>query len=141
MKTHSSAPRLKPPLLVAVVASGVGVAWYLDRAAGGPLTQGYQLETAALSRGELTQAVTARAQLNPVLKGEVGSHISGIIENLFADFNSSVKAGQLIAQIDPGTYEANFIQAEGNLANAKAGLELAQVNTRRNQELFKNNLI
>jgi HlyD family secretion protein len=117
------------------------VGWYFNRASGGPLSQDFQIETEALSRGELTQAVTASGQLNPVVKVEVGSQISGIIQKLFADFNDSVKEGQLIAQIDPGTYEANFIQAEGNLANASAALELAQVNTRRTQELFKNNLI
>jgi len=141
MSKHTNARRLKWPLLVAVLASGLGVGWYFNRSSGVPLNHGYQMETGALTHGELTQAVTASGQLNPVLKVEVGSQISGIIQNLMADFNSSVKAGQLIAQIDPGTYEANFIQAEGNLANAKAALELAQVNTRRNQELFKNNLI
>jgi HlyD family secretion protein len=141
MNKHTNARRLKSPLLVAVLASGLGVGWYFNRSSGGPLNHGGGIETEALSRGELTQVVTASGQLNPVLKVEIGSQISGIIQDLSADFNSHVKAGQLIAQIDPGTYEANFIQAEGNLANARAALELAQVNTRRNQELFKNNLI
>jgi HlyD family secretion protein len=141
MNKHTKARRLKWPLLVAVLASGVGVGWYFNRSSDGPPNPDYGIETEALSRGELTQVVTASGQLNPVLKVEIGSQISGIIQNLSADFNSNVKAGELIAQIDPGTYEANFIQAEGNLANARAALELAQVNTRRNQELFKNNLI
>jgi HlyD family secretion protein len=79
--------------------------------------------------------------LNPVLKVEIGSQISGIILSMSADFNSTVKEGQLIAQIDPGTYEANFIQAEGNLSNAKAALELAQINARRTGELFRNKLV
>jgi HlyD family secretion protein len=100
-----------------------------------------KFETAAVSRGEVTQAVTASGQLNPVLKVEVGSQISGIIQKLLADFNSTVKEGQLIAQIDPGTYEANSIQAEGNFDNAKAALELAQINARRTGELFKNGLV
>jgi HlyD family secretion protein len=90
-----------------------------------------RFETALVSRGQLTQVVTASGQLNPVTKVEVGSLISGNIQKLFADFNTLVKGGQVIAQIDPATYEANYIQAEGNLASAKAALELAQVNEQR----------
>src|ERR1041384_1771250 len=94
-----------------------------------------EFKTVAASRGDLAQAVTAAGQLNPVVKVEVGSQISGIIEKTLADFNSSVKAGQVIANLDPATYEANVLQAEGNLANAKAGLELAQLNAARAKAL------
>jgi HlyD family secretion protein len=139
MNKHGKTRRLKWPLIVALVAGSAGLGWFLNRPSDSPL--GYEYEMAAVSRGDLTQAVTASGQLNPVLKVEVGSQISGIIQKLFADFNSTVKEGQLIAQIDAGTYEANAIQAEGNLANAKAALELAQVNARRTDELFKNKLV
>ena len=94
-----------------------------------------KFQTATLVAGDLVQVVSASGQLNPVVKVEVGSQISGIIEKLLADFNSTVKAGQLVAQIDAGTYEANSIQAEGNLANAKAALELAQINEARAKTL------
>jgi len=123
--------------LLAVVAGGVGVGWYVNR----PKASMLAYETEPVSRGDVTQVVTASGQLNPVLKVEIGSQISGIIQNMSADFNSTVKEGQLIAQIDPGTYEANFIQAEGNLASAKAALELAQINARRTDELFRNKLV
>ena len=99
----------------------------------------YQIAT--VTRGDLTQAVTATGQLNPVRNVQVGSQISGIILKLNADFNSQVKAGEVIAQLDAGTYQANMNSAEGDLANANAGLELAQVNARRAEELFKNKLI
>jgi HlyD family secretion protein len=122
-----------------LVASGLGIGWYLNRPEGSRSTLAY--ETAPVSRGDLTQVVTASGQLNPVLKVEIGSQISGIILHMSADFNSTVKEGQLIAEIDAGTYEANFIQAEGNLANAKAALELAQINARRTGELFRNKLV
>jgi len=82
-------------------------------------------------RGGVVHAVTASGQLNPELQVEVGSQISGIIQKLPADFNSAVKAGDLIAQIDPATYEAAAIQAEGNLAKANAALELAQITEKR----------
>src|SRR5712675_910383 len=95
--------RLKRSLMVAVLASGAGVGWYLNRPSGNPL----QYETTVVTRGALTQAVTASGQLNPLVKVEVGSQISGIIEKLFADFNSTATKGQVIAQLDPATYEAN----------------------------------
>src|SRR5262245_57440832 len=129
--------RFRLPWFIALVASGLGIGWYLNRSEGSTLAY----ETALVSRGDLTQAVTASGQLNPVLKVEIGSQISGIIQHMWADFNSTVKEGQLIAEIDAGTYQANLIQAEGNLANAKASLELAQINARRTEELFKNKLV
>src|SRR5947207_3427298 len=92
-------------------------------------------QTSVVSRGELLQLVRAGGQLNPVAMVDVGSQISGIIQELRADYNSTVKKGQLIAQIDPATYEANFIQAEGNLASAKAALELAQLEAKRAKAL------
>ena len=66
---------------------------------------------------------------------QVGSQVSGNIQKLFADFNSQVKAGQVIAQIDPAVFQADVTQAEGDLANARAGLEPAQVNAARTQSL------
>ncbi len=98
-------------------------------------------QAAVIARGELRQAVTATGQLNPVLNVQVGSQISGNIMELFADYNSIVKKGQVIAKLDPGTYRANVLQAEGNLANAQAGLELAQINAKRAQALSANTLI
>jgi HlyD family secretion protein len=89
----------------------------------------------AVSKGVLLQTVTASGQLNPVTMVDVGSQISGIIEELLADYNSTVKKGDLIAKIDAATYEANFIQAEGNLANAKAALELAKLGEQRAKTL------
>src|SRR6266496_4758568 len=117
--------------IMALVASGLGLGWYLNQPAGSTLAY----ETVLVSRGELTQVVTASGQLNPVVKVEVGSQISGIIEKLFVDFNSQVKEGQVIAQLDSATYVANLVQAQGNLASVKAGLELAQLSADRAKAL------
>src|SRR5256712_889728 len=97
-------------------------------------TANYQ--TATITRGPITQAVTATGTLNPVVNVQVGSQVSGNIAKLFADFNSQVKAGQVVAQIDPALFQATVTQAEGDLANAQAALELARINARRTQELF-----
>ena len=91
--------------------------------------------TVAVTRGPITQAVTATGTLNPVQNVQVGSQVSGNIQKLFADFNSIVKAGQVIAQIDPVVFQANVNQAEGDLANAQAALELARLNAARTQAL------
>src|ERR1043166_3284695 len=94
-------------------------------------------QTAAVSRGPITQAVTATGTLNPVVNVQVGSQVSGNIAKLNADFNSQVKAGQVVAQIDPMLFQAAVTQAEGDLASAQAALELAKVNATRTQQPFK----
>jgi HlyD family secretion protein len=93
-------------------------------------------QTATITRAPITQAVTATGTLNPVVNVQVGSQVSGNIAKLFVDFNSEVKAGQVVAQIDPVLFQATVTQAEGDLANAQAALELAKVNASRIQELF-----
>lgn len=93
-------------------------------------------QTATITRGPVTQAVTATGTLNPVVNVQVGSQVSGNIAKLFVDFNSEVRAGQVVAQIDPALFQATVTQAEGDLANAQAALELAKVNAARTQELF-----
>jgi HlyD family secretion protein len=93
-------------------------------------------QTATITRGPITQAVTATGTLNPMVNVQVGSQVSGNIAKLFVDFNSQVKAGQVVAQIDPALFQATVTQAEGDLANAQAALELAKVNAKRTQELF-----
>src|SRR5437016_2928740 len=97
---------------------------------------GANYQTAIVTRGAITQAVTATGTLNPVVNVQVGSQVSGNIAKLFVDFNSQVKAGQVVAQIDPALFQATVTQAEGDLANAQAALELAKLNATRTQELF-----
>src|SRR5207302_1393264 len=94
-------------------------------------------QTATVTRGPITQLVTATGTLNPVVNVQVGSQVSGNIQKLFADFNSEVKAGQTVAQIDPALFQAAVTQAEGDLATAQAALELAKLNATRTETLFK----
>ena len=81
--------------------------------------------------------MTATGTLNPVVNVQVGSQVSGNISKLFADFNSQVKAGQVVAQIDPALFQAAVTQAEADLASAQAALELAKLNATRTQDLFE----
>lgn len=88
-----------------------------------------------VARGPLVQRVTATGTLNAVVSVEVGSQVSGKIAALTVDFNSPVKKGQLIAQIDPQIYEAAQLQAEGQLASAEAAALLKRQNLERKKVL------
>jgi len=79
--------------------------------------------------------------LNPVVNVTVGSQVSGRISKLNVDFNSIVKSNEVIAEIDPATYQAAVEQAKADLANAQANLELQQVECKRSSDLFTNKLI
>jgi HlyD family secretion protein len=94
-----------------------------------------------VTRGDLTQIVTAAGQLNPVTNVTVGCQISGPIAKLYVDWNSPVTNGQIVALIDPAIYRANLHSAEGDLANSEAAMELAKVNAGRSKELLANRLI
>jgi HlyD family secretion protein len=123
---------------LAVLAAAVAGVWfYWVR----PRDKQPEYRTAVVARGDLVQSVTASGQLNPVVSVQVGSQISGMIQRLYVDFNSSVTQGQVIAELDPATYRAAVHQSEGELANARAALELAQVNARRAEQLSKDKLI
>lgn len=126
-------------ILLLLVLAGAFVAWrwYGKRSKETPV----EYKTATVARGDITQVVTANGQINAVKNVTVGSQVSGIITDIKVDFNSRVTNGQVIAQIDPSTYEQNITQAKAELANAAAGLELAQLNWKRAQALRTNNLI
>jgi HlyD family secretion protein len=85
-----------------------------------------QYMTARVERGNLRNTVTATGALQAVTTVQVGSQASGTISALYADFNSTVKKGQVIAQLDPSTSKAQVEQARANLENAKAGLANAR---------------
>jgi HlyD family secretion protein len=115
---------------IVLVGAAVGGVWFVkNRKSDAPV-----FTTTKVARGDVTQAVTATGTLNPVLNVQVGSQISGIIQKLYADFNSVVKSNQVIAQLDAATYRANLNSAEGELANAQATLELAQINAKRSED-------
>jgi len=100
-----------------------------------------EYRTAAVTRGDITQSVTANGQISAVKDVQVGSQISGTIKEIKVDFNSEVKEGQIIAQIDPSTYERSVEEAAAQVASAKAALQLARVSFNRARELATNNLV
>ena len=103
-----------------------------------------QYRTAKVERGSLFTYVNANGTLNPVITVLVGSQVSGTILKLYADFNSIVKMGQLIAQIDPAIFQAQVSQAKAKVENAKAAFLNAQadiVTARSNVEASKANVL
>src|SRR5262245_27095838 len=85
-------------ILVMLIALGGALLVFAERQAEQP-----EFQNTKVARGDLTQTVTATGQLNPVTNITVGSQISGIILKLYADWNTPVKANQVIAQLDPAT--------------------------------------
>ncbi len=120
-------------IVILGIVAAVGAVSYFVLKRNNQAAPSYQ--TAPVTRGDLTQSVTATGTLNPVLNVQVGSQVSGNIQKLFADWNSRVTAGQVVAQIDPSNYRATVMQAEGDLANAKAALELARIQVKRSENL------
>ena len=100
--------------------------------------------TAKVERGSLSAFVTANGTINPVITVMVGSQVSGTIQKLFADYNSRVKMGELIALIDPALFQAQVSQAKAKLENARATFLNSQADiatARANVESSKANVL
>ena len=100
--------------------------------------QAVQIETAKLDIGDITRAVATSGAVRPLITVEVGSQLSGQLEDLYVDFNSEVKAGQVIALIDSKTFESRVLQSRADLkvANSnvivqKANIDRAKANLRK----------
>ena len=105
--------------LVVAIAVGAGVWGYLYAQDEGGATK-YRFERA--ERGPLVAAVSATGNLNAVTTVQVGTQVSGQIKELYADFNSVVRQGQVIARIDPATFESKVKQAQADVDSAKANV-------------------
>lgn len=133
---------MKKTLIIGIavlVAAGGG--YYAFRMRG---TAEQEYKTAKLERGPLRATVSATGTVNPVMSVLIGTQVSGRISALHADFNSRVKQGDLLAEIDPTAFEAQLEQARANLAvavaareKAAASLDDAKRSQRRAKELFE----
>jgi hypothetical protein len=96
-----------------------------------------QWETTAVDRGRITARVTATGTLSALVTVQVGSQVSGSILKLYADFNSTVKKGQVVAKIDPRLFQATLENARANYAQAKATLDKDRVLAKFADRQFK----
>jgi HlyD family secretion protein len=136
-------PFLVVAALAAIVAAGAIWRW---RAGSGDAEP--KFDTARVDRGRIVAKVTATGTLSALVTVQVGSQVSGRIAELFADFNTSVRKGQVIARIDPQLFQAaveqaraNTVAAEGNLAKARAQAADSERQLRRAEALAAKNLI
>ncbi len=107
-----------------LAAAGGGAWWYQSQDKNSDV----QYRSAKIERGNLAASVSASGAVNPVTQVSVGTQVSGQIKELYVDFNSEVKAGQLIAQIDPETFEFRVRQAMADVDAARAQVLTAQAN-------------
>ena len=99
---------------------------------------GVMLETEPARIDSIEITVTATGEIQPVYKVEVGTQVSGIVEKLYVDYNSHVKKGDLLAELDRSTLQEQVNQAQANLSNAQSSLTLAEQNYQRIKALYDN---
>lgn len=126
-------------LLLALVLLGIG-GWLIWKSLNKPVP-GSEFRTAQVTRGDLSEVITANGILNPVRVVSVGTQVSGTVSELHADYNSRVVQGQLLLKLDPSVYAARLAASEASLANVRATAALNAANARRSAQLFKQNYI
>lgn len=94
-------------------------------------------ETQAIERCTITQFVEASGTINPVNTVSVGSTVSGLIKEIYVDFNSQVKKGQILAQIDPATFEATVQQNQAQINNARANVSKLQAVADYDKQMYQ----
>ncbi len=120
-----------------VVVAGLA-AWAL---AGGAKKQEVKYETAVVGRQDISNFVTATGTIEPVTEVEVGTQVSGIIDKIYVDYNTCVKQGQLIAEMDKVTLESDLASAKATYDGAQAEYEYQESLYRRNKGLHDKRLI
>lgn len=125
---RSARPSRKPgrrnAIIAVMVIAVVLVAGYAWISRGGEGVAGYR--TTTVERGDLRETISATGTLAAISTVEVGSQISGQVTEVLADFNDRVTRGQVIARIDPSTYDAQIAQGNAAVASARAGLATAR---------------
>jgi HlyD family secretion protein len=129
-------------LAVVLLISGIAGFFYLKR------TPEVSYKTVRIERGTIISTVAATGNLSAVTTVQVGTQVSGTIQKLYVDYNSRVKKGQAIAEIDPSLFNAsieqsqgNFLSAEANLQKAKVTLTDAERTVNRNKKLLSDGII
>ena len=125
-------------LIFAVIAAVIILA-IIVKISGGKKAANYRIENP--SRAKIVQTVEASGTINPVTQTSVGTQISGRVEEILVDYNSTIKKGQLLAVIDPSTYKSNVIQQEANLQKLESVFKNAARNYERYKKLYAQELV
>ena len=118
-------------VLVVVLLIVLGFVFFAGKK-GGQL----KVNTIVVHQDSIEKTVTATGYVQPVDQVEVGTQVSGVIQKIFVDFNSQVKKGDLLAELDKSTLNERLIQANASLASAQSGLTYAQQNYDRTKQLY-----
>lgn len=124
-------------LALLLVAAGVGT-WAALRK---PANPDERWRTVTVERGSIRQVVAATGTLQPIAQVNVGTQVSGTVARVFVDFNQPVKAGQVLAEMDPALFRSAVKQAEASVASATAQLALARSTEERNRSLVQQQFI
>ncbi|KPF69287.1 hypothetical protein IP84_05190 [beta proteobacterium AAP99] len=119
-------------LLIGLLAIGARL-WFGAPGRSGSAPATYLTQKAEL--GTITRIISASGPLTPVNQVQVGTQVSGTIKRIHADFNDTVRTGQLLAELDTALLDADLAQARASLASGQAALSLAQSNLRRSRDL------
>lgn len=130
-RSKRSFPRIPVIAIVALVLAAAAWFWWRSAADDG---DGSAWRTARVERGDIRVAISATGTLSAISTVTVGSQISGQVTEVLVDFNSEVRQGDVLARIDPSSYEAQIEQGNAQIASARASLAQAQA-TLRNAEL------
>lgn len=126
-------------LIAVIVVAVVGAGFRLF--GGSKAKHKVTYETAAVTKGEISESVTATGTIEPVTEVEVGTQVSGIIDKIYADYNSVVTKGQLIAEMDRVTLQSEVASQRAAYNGAKAEYEYQRKNYERNRGLHEKQLI
>lgn len=100
-----------------------------------------EVETTTVARGDVSEIVTATGTIEPIIQVEVGTQVSGIIDHIYVDYNSEVSKGQLIAELDRTTLEAEVASSTATLNSSRVEYEYQQKNYNRQKELYEKKII
>jgi len=124
-RSRTSRPVVLAVAAVVVIAAGAG-AWLLRP---GQNVEPYR--TATIERGDLSRTISASGTLQALVTVQVGSQLSGQVQEVLVDFNSPVRQGQVLAVIDPSTFQSRALQASADLAAQQAALEQQRASMRQ----------
>lgn len=123
--------------VIGIVLIAISIPFFTGKSAAKSL----RLESAPASRTTITNSVTATGTVEPVVKVEVGTQVSGIIDRIYVDYNSVVTKGQLIAEMDKINLQAEMVSKEAELANSKTEFDYQEKNYARSKTLYGKKLI
>ncbi|MFA6335453.1 MAG: efflux RND transporter periplasmic adaptor subunit [Bacteroidales bacterium] len=129
----------KKVIITSVAVIAIAVVIFLIFRSKKDIATGYQ--TVDIVKGKISNSVTATGTIEPIVQVEVGTQVSGIISRIYVDYNSKVKKGQILAELEKTTLEAELSSSQATLASSKTEFEYQQKNYSRISALFEKGLV